>query len=85
MGLCCLFWVQGSVFCAYIFASLWVAGWPHFGRGLLARLAMCFLCVFAVCNFGCFTFLFLRCALAPFLGHCLLVTPIPLLNLRQCF
>ena len=41
-----------------IFSSVSVAEWPLFRRRLLARLAVCSLCVLAVCNNGCFPFWF---------------------------
>ena len=35
-----------------------VAGWPPFGKWLLARLTMCSLCVLSICNISCFPFSF---------------------------
>ena len=39
-----------------VLGSVWVAGWPLFGKWLLARLAVCSLCVLAICNFSYFPF-----------------------------
>ena len=33
------------VFVHYAFGSVWVAGWPPFGRWLPARLAVCSRCI----------------------------------------
>ena len=38
------------VFVRYAFGSVWVAGWPPFGRWLPARLAFCSRCVMSVCS-----------------------------------
>ena len=42
--------------CVHVFGSVWVAGWPPFGKWLLARLAVCYLCVLAICNVSYFPF-----------------------------
>ena len=33
------------MFVAIIFSSVWVAEWPPFGKELLTRLAICYLCI----------------------------------------
>ena len=38
------------MFVHVVIGSVWVAGWPAFGRGLLTRLAMCSLCSLTICN-----------------------------------
>ena len=64
MVLCCLFLVSRvsvtfHLMCVHIvFSSVSVAEWPPFGRWLPARLAVCSLCVLAVCGVGCFPFWF---------------------------
>ena len=45
-----LFWCQsfGDVSLRYvyiIFSSVWVAGWPPFGKELLTQLTICSLCI----------------------------------------
>ena len=35
-----------------IFRSVWVAGWPPFGRGLLTRLTTFSICFLTICNFS---------------------------------
>ena len=41
-----------------IFGSVSIAGWPPFGKWLLARLTIRSLWVLAVCDVGCFAFWF---------------------------
>ena len=48
------------VFARCAFGSVWVAGWPPFGRWLPARLAVCCPCVLSVCNIYLFPALVLR-------------------------
>ena len=37
--------------CIYIiFSPVWVAEWPPFGKELLTRLTICFLCILTICN-----------------------------------
>ena len=47
------------MFVHYTFSSVWVAGWPPFGRWLPARLAVCSHCVFSICNIDLFPVLVL--------------------------
>ena len=47
------------VFVHYAFGSVWVAGWPPFGRWLPARLAVCSRCILPVCNICSFPVLVL--------------------------
>ena len=43
-----------------IFSLVWVAEWPPFGKELLPRLTICFLCILttSICNFSHFPFWF---------------------------
>ena len=41
-----------------IFSLVSVAEWPPFGRLLLARLTICSLCIFIICNISNFPFWF---------------------------
>ena len=34
-----------------IFSSDWAAEWPPFGKELLTRLIICYLCILTICNF----------------------------------
>ena len=48
------------MFAHYTFSSVWVAGWPPFGKWLPARLAVCFPCILSICNIYLFPALVLR-------------------------
>ena len=37
--------------CSHCFSLVWVAGWPPFGKWLLARLAMCSHCILTITGF----------------------------------
>ena len=39
------------MFVDIIFSSVWVAEWSPFGKELLTRLAICFLCILTICYF----------------------------------
>ena len=40
------------------FGSVSVAEWPPFGKELLTRLAICYLCILTICNISYFPFWF---------------------------
>ena len=40
------------MFVHYTFSSVWGAEWPHFGKQLSARLAICSHCILPICNTG---------------------------------
>ena len=49
------FWCQSfgdvSLMCVHIiFSSVWVAEWPPFGKDLLTRLTIRYLCILRICN-----------------------------------
>ena len=44
------------MFVRYSFGSVWVAGWPPFGKKLPARLAVCSHCVVSICGVAGFAF-----------------------------
>ena len=46
------------------FGSVWVAGWPPFGRWLPARLAVCSHCILSICSIYLFPVLVLRAGFA---------------------
>ena len=48
------------MFVHYTFSSVWVAEWPHFGKKLPARLAICSHCILSICNIYLFPALVLR-------------------------
>ena len=52
------------MFVHYTFSSVWVAGWPPFGRWLPARLAVCSRCVLSVCGVCLFPVLVLGAGFA---------------------
>ena len=52
------------VFIRCTFGSVWVAGWPPFGRCLPARLAICSHCILSICNIYLFPVLVLRAGFA---------------------
>ena len=52
------------VFVHCTFSSVWVAGWPPFGKWLPARLAICSRCILSVCGVNLFPALVLRAGFA---------------------
>ena len=65
------------MFIHIIFSSVRVAEWPPFGKELLTRLTICYLCVLTICNFSYSRFGFeggIRVLIAPVPGRCILVT-----------
>ena len=63
------FCVRASVifhfmFVHYTLSSVWVAEWPHFGKQLPARLAICSHCLLSICNIYLFPVLVLRAGFA---------------------
>ena len=45
--------------CVHImFSSVSVAEWPSFGKQLLTRLTICYLCILTICNISYFPFVF---------------------------
>ena len=48
----------------YTFSSVWFAEWPHFGKYLPARLAICSHCILSICNIYLFPALVLRAGFA---------------------
>ena len=56
-----------------ILSSVWVAEWPPFGKELLTRLTICYLCIMTICGFGYFQFLVLRVLNASVPGICILL------------
>ena len=56
------FWFQSfgdvSPYVNIIFSLVWVAEWSPFGKELLPRLNICFLCILTICYFSYFSFWF---------------------------
>ena len=77
------------MFVHIIFSSVWVAEWPPFGKELLTRLTISYLCILTICNFSYIRFGFdgsIWVLIAPVPGQCILVTFITLfLSVRRFF
>ena len=68
------------VFVRCAFGSVWVAGWPPFGRWLPARLAVCSRCVLSVCGVCLFPALVLGAGFAFWLHRFLFIAFLLLLS-----
>ena len=67
-----------TLFVHIILSSVWVAQWPPFGKELLNRLTICFLCILTICNLVISHFGFE-------VGIWVLIAPIPCLYILVTF
>ena len=73
------------MFVHYTFSSVWIAGWPPFGRWLPARLAICYHCISSICSVCLFPVLVLGAGFAFSLHQFLLIAFLLLSLVRSLF